>query len=106
MGGGGGGPHAAGMCLALWQQTRSGFSTRWLAGAAPRAAPCCPAPKALRPPRLAPHPPLPPPPQVAEVAALHDPCPLPDKQKKRGLNERERLLYAPMSGARRRAGRP
>lgn len=34
---------------------------------------------------------------VAEVAALHDPCPLPDKQKKRGLNERERLLYAPMS---------
>ncbi|KAL4425893.1 hypothetical protein ABPG75_009909 [Micractinium tetrahymenae] len=34
---------------------------------------------------------------VAEVAALHDPCPLPDKQKKRSLNERERLLYAPMS---------
>lgn len=32
------------------------------------------------------------------MAALHDPCPLPDKQKKRSLNERERLLYAPMSG--------
>ncbi|PSC76713.1 ribosome biogenesis BMS1-like protein [Micractinium conductrix] len=32
-----------------------------------------------------------------EVAALHDPCPLPDKQKKRSLNERERLVYAPMS---------
>jgi hypothetical protein len=37
-------------------------------------------------------------PQVQEVAALHDPCPLPDKQKKRSLSERERLVYAPMSG--------
>ena len=52
-----------------------------------------------RPP--APHPPAPPPApalQVREVAALHDPCPLPDKQKRRSLNERERLIYAPMSG--------
>ena len=35
---------------------------------------------------------------VAEVAALPDPCPLPSQLKKRSLNERERLLYAPMSG--------
>lgn len=35
---------------------------------------------------------------MREIAALHDPCPLPDKQKKRSLNERERLMYAPMSG--------
>ena len=32
------------------------------------------------------------------MAALHDPCPLPGSQKKRSLNERERLVYAPMSG--------
>lgn len=35
---------------------------------------------------------------VADVAALPDPCPLPSQLKKRSLNERERLLYAPMSG--------
>lgn len=29
---------------------------------------------------------------------LSDPCPLPDAQKKRALNEKERLLYAPMAG--------
>lgn len=29
--------------------------------------------------------------------ALTDPCPLPSTLKKRGLNERERLLYAPMA---------
>lgn len=29
---------------------------------------------------------------------LPDPCALPDTQKKRALNEKERLLYAPMSG--------
>ncbi|KAK9820869.1 hypothetical protein WJX81_007795 [Elliptochloris bilobata] len=34
---------------------------------------------------------------VAEVSALPDPCPLPGAAKKRSLNERERLLYAPMS---------
>ena len=35
--------------------------------------------------------------QVAEVSALPDPCPLPGTAKKRSLNERERLLYAPMA---------
>lgn len=34
---------------------------------------------------------------MAEVAALPDPCPLPDKVKKRSLDGKERLLYAPMS---------
>lgn len=29
--------------------------------------------------------------------AMPDPCPLPSMVKKRGLNEKERLLYAPMS---------
>ena len=32
-----------------------------------------------------------------EVAVMPDPCPLPSQLKKRGLNEKERLLYAPMS---------
>lgn len=41
---------------------------------------------------------------MGEIAALHDPCPLPDKQKKRSLNERERLMYAPMSGEGGRGG--
>ncbi|CAN9508593.1 unnamed protein product [Ophioblennius macclurei] len=36
--------------------------------------------------------------QVSEVNFLPDPCPLPDGQKKRALNEKERLLYAPMAG--------
>ena len=34
---------------------------------------------------------------VQELDMLPDPCPLPDTIKKRGLNERERLLYAPMA---------
>eukprot|EP00887_Chlorella_sp_A99_P004810 scaffold4.g4810.t1 len=34
---------------------------------------------------------------ASDVAALPDPCPLPSQLKKRSLNERERLLYAPMS---------
>ncbi|KAL3145805.1 Glycoside hydrolase 2 (Mannanase, beta-galactosidase) [Trebouxia sp. C0009 RCD-2024] len=34
---------------------------------------------------------------VEEVDALTDPCPLPSMLKKRGLNERERVLYAPMA---------
>ena len=34
---------------------------------------------------------------AAEVEALPDPCPLPDAAKKRGLSERERLVYAPLS---------
>lgn len=29
---------------------------------------------------------------------MSDPCPLPDKEKKRTLDDRERLLYAPFSG--------
>uniref|UniRef100_A0A3Q3H2N0 BMS1 ribosome biogenesis factor n=1 Tax=Kryptolebias marmoratus TaxID=37003 RepID=A0A3Q3H2N0_KRYMA len=36
--------------------------------------------------------------QVGSVNFLPDPCPLPDAQKKRALNEKERLLYAPMAG--------
>ncbi|XP_061120151.1 ribosome biogenesis protein BMS1 homolog isoform X2 [Syngnathus typhle] len=36
--------------------------------------------------------------EVADVNFLPDPCPLPDAQKKRALNEKERLLYAPMAG--------
>ncbi|KAM4624326.1 ribosome biogenesis protein BMS1 homolog isoform 1-T2 [Polymixia lowei] len=35
---------------------------------------------------------------VADVGFLPDPCPLPETQKKRTLNMRERLLYAPMAG--------
>ena len=36
--------------------------------------------------------------QLQDVSLLTDPCPLPDKQKKRSLNEREKLIYAPMAG--------
>ncbi|KAM4524339.1 ribosome biogenesis protein BMS1 homolog isoform 2-T3 [Odontesthes bonariensis] len=36
--------------------------------------------------------------QVTDVNFLPDPCALPDAQKKRALNEKERLLYAPMAG--------
>lgn len=32
------------------------------------------------------------------MSLLDDPCPLPDQVKKRSLNEKERLIYAPMSG--------
>nr|XP_054769172.1 ribosome biogenesis protein BMS1 homolog [Lytechinus pictus] len=35
---------------------------------------------------------------IRDVSFLSDPCPLPDKEKKRSLNEKERLIYAPMSG--------
>uniref|UniRef100_A0A3P8X9H7 Bms1-type G domain-containing protein n=1 Tax=Esox lucius TaxID=8010 RepID=A0A3P8X9H7_ESOLU len=35
---------------------------------------------------------------VADVSFLPDPCALPEVQKKRALNEKERLLYAPMAG--------
>lgn len=35
---------------------------------------------------------------VADINFLPDPCPLPNAQKKRALNEKERLLYAPMTG--------
>ncbi|XP_077998767.1 ribosome biogenesis protein BMS1 homolog [Glandiceps talaboti] len=35
---------------------------------------------------------------VHDVSFLPDPCALPEKHKKRALNEKERLIYAPMSG--------
>lgn len=35
---------------------------------------------------------------MADLSVLSDPCPLPDKEKKRSLDERERLIYAPMAG--------
>nr|XP_055032289.1 ribosome biogenesis protein BMS1 homolog [Misgurnus anguillicaudatus]XP_055032290.1 ribosome biogenesis protein BMS1 homolog [Misgurnus anguillicaudatus] len=35
---------------------------------------------------------------VSDVSFLSDPCPLPEVLKKRALNEKERLLYAPMAG--------
>lgn len=31
------------------------------------------------------------------MAALPDPCPFPGKQRRKGLNDRERLVYAPMA---------
>lgn len=36
--------------------------------------------------------------RLHELSALSDPCPLPSGEKKRSLMEKERLLYAPMSG--------
>lgn len=36
--------------------------------------------------------------RVHELSVLSDPCPLPSGEKKRSLMEKERLLYAPMSG--------
>lgn len=35
---------------------------------------------------------------LSNVTLLPDPCPLPEKLKKRSLNEREKLIYAPMAG--------
>lgn len=35
---------------------------------------------------------------ISDLAFLPDPCPLPDQAKKRTLDDRERLLYAPFSG--------
>lgn len=35
---------------------------------------------------------------LEEISLLPDPCPLPNAEKKRSLNERERLMYAPLSG--------
>ncbi|GIL90192.1 hypothetical protein Vretimale_16386 [Volvox reticuliferus] len=34
---------------------------------------------------------------IQELDALPDPCPLPETVKRRGLNDKERLLYAPMA---------
>ncbi|PIK42638.1 putative ribosome biogenesis protein BMS1-like [Apostichopus japonicus] len=36
--------------------------------------------------------------EIKDITHLPDPCPLPDKEKKRSLDTRERLIYAPMSG--------
>jgi ribosome biogenesis protein BMS1 len=36
--------------------------------------------------------------RLKDVSFLPDPCPLPDKLKKRSLVEKEKLIYAPMSG--------
>lgn len=36
--------------------------------------------------------------RIDDLSALPDPCPLPSTEKKRNLLEKERLLYAPMSG--------
>ncbi|KAM6306204.1 ribosome biogenesis protein BMS1 homolog isoform 2-T2 [Aegotheles albertisi] len=35
---------------------------------------------------------------VSDVSFLPDPCALPEHQKKRSLNEKEKLVYAPLSG--------
>ncbi|KAM9282075.1 ribosome biogenesis protein BMS1 homolog [Cariama cristata] len=35
---------------------------------------------------------------VSDVSFLPDPCALPEQQKKRSLNEKEKLVYAPLSG--------
>ncbi|XP_030384925.1 ribosome biogenesis protein BMS1 homolog [Scaptodrosophila lebanonensis] len=36
--------------------------------------------------------------RIDELSVISDPCPLPGTEKKRSLLEKERLLYAPMSG--------
>ena len=36
--------------------------------------------------------------RVADVEQLPDPCPTPEMEKRRSLNQKERLVYAPMSG--------
>ncbi|KAH9519773.1 Glycoside hydrolase 2 (Mannanase, beta-galactosidase) [Bulinus truncatus] len=35
---------------------------------------------------------------IKTMTFLHDPCPTPQMEKRRSLNKRERLIYAPMSG--------
>nr|XP_060625039.1 ribosome biogenesis protein BMS1 homolog [Anolis sagrei ordinatus]XP_060625040.1 ribosome biogenesis protein BMS1 homolog [Anolis sagrei ordinatus] len=35
---------------------------------------------------------------ISDVSFLPDPCALPEHQKKRSLNEKEKLIYAPLSG--------
>ena len=35
---------------------------------------------------------------IKDISFVSDPCPLPDKEKRRSLNEKERLIYAPMGG--------
>lgn len=36
--------------------------------------------------------------KMKDISFLPDPCPLPDHLKKRSLNAKERLTYAPLSG--------
>ncbi|CAJ0577203.1 unnamed protein product, partial [Mesorhabditis spiculigera] len=36
--------------------------------------------------------------RITSITSMSDPCPFPDNLKKRGLNEKERLMYAPFSG--------
>jgi ribosome biogenesis protein BMS1 len=36
--------------------------------------------------------------QINNISFLADPCPLPNKEKKRTLDDREKLIYAPLSG--------
>ena len=35
---------------------------------------------------------------LSSASVLPDPCPLPDQTKKRSLNEKEKMIYAPMAG--------
>lgn len=35
---------------------------------------------------------------LANISSLADPCPLPSAAKKKGLRDKEKLFYAPMSG--------
>ncbi len=35
---------------------------------------------------------------MSSMTVLPDPCPLPEKKKKRSLSEKEKLIYAPMAG--------
>ena len=35
---------------------------------------------------------------MASITSLADPCPLPSAAKKKGLREKEKLFYGPMSG--------
>lgn len=35
---------------------------------------------------------------MSDISFLPDPCALPEQQKKRCLNEKEKLVYAPLSG--------
>lgn len=35
---------------------------------------------------------------ISDMQFLPDPCPTPDREKRRSLSEKERMIYAPMSG--------
>lgn len=35
---------------------------------------------------------------ISDMHYLSDPCPTPDREKRRSLSEKERMIYAPMSG--------